>query len=797
MVRGTGPSSQLEDLPGTHAMASEGIGARVRRKEDERHLHGRGRFVSDIAMPGLRDLAFLRSPVAHAHLRSVEKPEHGEVLIASDFEGLRPIVTHSAIPGYKVSAYPAVADRKVRFVGEIVAVATARTRAEAEDLCERTVATFDELPPVTNVDRGRADRQVLLHEQWGDNLFLETFFDSGIDAVAQSAPVKVTRSYRTARQCMHPMEGKGVLAYWDFQAGQLVVITSTQVPHLIRTGLAECLHIEQERLRIVTPDVGGGFGYKCLLQPEELIVAWLALRRRQPYRWIEDRREHLTAGANAREHQYQITAYADERGRLLGLDAEVMVDTGAYSVWPFTACLEAAQAGGNLPGPYDFRSYRCRTFSVATNKPPFAPYRGVARPGVCFAMELTIDAIARAVGREPADVRAENLVPASAMPYTNVTNKHYDSGDYAASLRSAQEMVDLASIRARQRTPEADGTVIGAGFATYTEQSAHGTKVFAAWGLPLVPGFEEATVKLTPDGGVEVRAGIVTIGQGLETTLAQVASEILTVPVSRITVKLGDTATTPYSTGAYASRGIVMAGGAVSKSAQKLAQRIKDIAAHLMQCQVSDVRFEAGRIVGGQASLEFADIGRAWYLRPDSLPEHVDTAGLEVTEGYKPLVDGGVFSYATHAAVVAVDPNTGIVKILDYVVVEDCGRIVNPMIVDGQTHGGVAQGIGTALYEESRYDAHGQPLTSTLMDYLVPGATEVPNIRVAHTQTPSPYSAHGIKGVGEGGAIAPSAAIVNAINDALQPLGAELAEIPATPERILLAIERARSRRAA
>ena len=778
-------------------MTSEGIGARVRRKEDDRHLHGRGRFVADFAMPGLQEVAFLRSPVAHARIGAIGKPPQGDVLVASDFPGMLPIITRSAIPGYKTSAYPAVAQGKVRFVGDILAVAVARTRAEAEDACELIEPELEELPPIIDVHRGRAKDAALLHEEWGDNLFLETSFDSGLGQAVLNAPIKVSREYKTARQCMHPMEGKGALAYWDFQADQLVLITSTQVPHLIRTGMAECLQLDQERVRIITPDVGGGFGYKCLLQPEEIILGWLALHRRSPFRWTEDRREHLTAGANAREHHYKLTAYADERGRLLGLDAEVMVDTGAYSVWPFTACLEAAQAGGNLPGPYDFRNYRCRTFSVATNKPPFAPYRGVARPGVCFAIELTIDAIARAAGREPVDVRAENLVPASAMPYTNVTNKHYDSGDYVASLRTAQEMIGFDTLRQRQRTPERDGTLLGVGFATYTEQSAHGTKVFAAWGLPLIPGFEQATLKLTPDGGLEIRAGIVTIGQGLETTLAQVASEILTIPVSRMKVKLGDTGTTPYSTGAYASRGIVMAGGAVSRSAEKLAERIKRIAAHLLQRQPDEVQFKDGRIEAGGASLDFADVGRAWYLRPEMLPDDVDTGGLEVTEGYKPLVDSGLFSYATHAAAVAVDPQTGFVKILDYVVVEDCGRIVNPMIVEGQTYGGVAQGIGTALFEESTYDSQGQPLASTLMDYLLPGPTELPSIRMVHTETLSPYSAHGIKGVGEGGAIAPGATIVNAINDALRPLAAEICEIPATPRRVLEAIAAAKKQVAA
>jgi carbon-monoxide dehydrogenase large subunit len=416
----------------------------------------------------------------------------------------------------------------------------------------------------------------------------------------------------------------------------------------------------------------------------------------------------------------------------------------------------------------------------------------VARPGVCFAIELTIDAIARAVGREAADVRAENLVPGAAMPYVNVTNKHYDSGDYPASLAEAREMIGLDAFRAGPQR-DARGRYLGIGFSTYTEQSAHGTKVFAAWGLPLVPGYDQAHVKLTPDGALEVKAGIHTIGQGLETTLAQVAHEMTGVPFGDIRVTLGDTATTPFSTGAYASRGIVMAGGAVSRAADVVAGRIKAIAAHLMQADPADVRFADGRIHAGAASIGFEDVGRAWYIRPDQLPDGVDSGGLEATEAYKPATDNGVFSFASHAAKVAVDAETGLVEILDYCIAEDCGRMVNPMIVEGQTYGGAAQGIGTALFEESPYDAAGQPLASTLVDYLLPGPSELPKFRIHHTETLSPHTAHGIKGVGEGGAIAPAGAIVNAINDALAGLGARLNDIPASPERILAALAKARA----
>ena len=779
-------------------MAKDGIGARVIRKEDERHLHGRGRFVSDIAMPGLSDVAFRRSAVAHGRIRGITKPAGLEdrVFTAADLTGVNPILANSGIPGFKTSNYPALATDKVRFVGECIAMCIAPTRAEAEDVAEAVGLDIEELPAVVDSLDARRPDSPLVHDEWGDNLFLTTAVNGDIDDLAKTAPVKVSRELNTGRQCMHPMEGKGVLAYWDFQAGQLVIYTSTQVPHMIRTGLSETLGLDQAKIRVIPPDVGGGFGYKCVLQPEEICVAWLAMTQRRPFRWIEDRREHLTAGANSREHHYKLTAYADERGRLLGLDAEVTVSVGAYSVWPFTACLEAAQAGGNLPGPYDFRVYRCKTFSVATNKPPFTPYRGVARPGVCFAIELMIDAIAREVGRDPMDVRAENLVQAAQMPYTNVTGKHYDSGDYPESLRMAAGLIDVAGVRKRQASGEPDGRRIGVGFSTFTEQSAHGTKVFASWGIPLVPGYEQATVRLTPDGSLEIRAGIHTIGQGLETTLSQVAVEELGIAFDAVRVTLGDTASTPYSTGAYASRGMVMAGGAVSRASIELARRIRRIAAHLMQCSEDSVELKDGAIYSGKASISFADVGKAWYLRPEQLPDNVDTMGLEVTEGYKPKVDSGVFTYSTHAAVVAVDEDTGQVELLDYAVVDDCGRMVNPMIVDGQLIGGAVQGIGTALFEESPYDVHGQPLASTLQDYTLPGAFEVPRMKMGHIESPSPYSAHGMKGVGEGGAIAPPGAIVNAINDALKDRGVELTRIPATPERILEALIRAEEKTA-
>jgi aerobic carbon-monoxide dehydrogenase large subunit len=776
-------------------VTTQGIGARVQRKEDKRHLHGRGNFVSDMVLPGQSEVAFVRSPVAHGRIIRIGKPpgSAGSVFVREDLDGVPDIVAPNTVPGYKISECPPLAHGKVRFVGEAVAMCVAPTRAEAEDLCEQIELDIDELPVLVDAFAARADHSVRVHEAWEDNSFLTLNYESGFAAESKNAPVVVKREMSLSRQAMVPLEGKAVLAYWDERSDQLMVYASTQVPHILRVGIAQFLGIDQGQVRVVSPDVGGGFGYKTILQPEDLCVAWLALKYRRPFRYIEDRREHLVVGANSRQHHYRLTAYADARGRLKALDAEITIDGGAYSNWPFTVALEPGQAVGNLPGPYDFRGYRCRTHCVATNKPGFLPYRGVARTGVCFAMELMIDAIAREVGRDPFDVRYENLVPASAMPYNNVTRKHYDSGDYQASLKLVREKLDLDRWRARQAKGEPDGRRIGIGFATYCEQSAHGTSVFSAWGLPIIPGYDQATVRITPDGGLELRAGVHSHGQGMETTLAQIAHEVTGIDIANIRVVLGDTALTPYSTGTYASRSIVMAGGAVANSCNALIPRLVAIGAHLMQCAVNTARYENAAVIGPQRSVSVRDIAQAWYLRPELLPPDVDLGGLEATVGFKPKVDTGAFSYASHGVAVAVDTELGDVEILDYVIAEDCGTLVNPMVVDGQTLGGVAQGIGTAMYEESRYDANGQPLVSTFADYLLPGTTEIPAIRIFHMQTPSPYTAFGIKGMGEGGAIAPPGVIFNAVNDALRPLGVELNETPLTPRRLLEAIARAKN----
>ncbi len=776
-------------------MAKFGIGASVLRKEDDRFLRGRGQYVGDFRLAGTREVAFVRSPVAHARLRGINVPEEfrNAVFTAKDMSGVKPIVSAPPLKGFKYSVEPILAVDRLRFVGEMVAMCVAPTRAEAEDIAAAVALDFEELPPVTDMLAACAPGSTLVHEEWADNIFVEFNEGAAIDAVTKAAAIKVSRNIRTARHCMFPMEGRGVLAYRDTRLRYLTLITSTQFPNSVQTGLAECLGIEHGKIRIISPDVGGGFGYKGLLCREEVALGWLALRLDHPVRWLEDCREHLTANANCREHHYQITGYADADGKLLAIECIGLVDAGAYSSYPISSSVEAAQIANLLPGPYIFSAYHCRSAAVATNKCPVIPYRGVARTGVCLAIEVVMDAIAREARLEPYEVRLRNMVQPEQMPFNNVVGKHFDSGDHPECLRRAVDAIQLTKIRERQKRAEPDGRMIGVGLSFFVEQGAHGTSVLASWGRPIVPGYEQANIKLTADGEVEIHVGTHSHGQGHETTYAQVAYEILGVDFDKIKVIQGDTLHTPYSTSTWGSRSMVHGGGAVATASRLLAKRAAHIGAWLLQTDASNVTVTGGKVVAGESSVTLREVARAWYLQPQTLPAEIDTGGLDVTAGYRAARDSGTFTYAAHAAVVAVDPATGVIEILDYVVVEDGGTLVNPMIVDGQIYGGTAQGIGTCLYESTPFDAQGQPLASTMLDYMLPGATEVPAIRVLHMQTPSPYTEFGIKGLGEGGAVGPPAAIVSAVNDALRTLTVEVHDLPLTPERILAAIESATS----
>jgi carbon-monoxide dehydrogenase large subunit len=782
-------------------MPQRGVGASIPRKEDDRFMRGRGQYVADIQLPGMWNAAFVRSPHAHARIKSIRPPQGYEdrFFTAADLTDIKTFHCSPNFPGFKHSDFQILsqAGGKVRFVGDPVAVVAAPTRAEAEDLVQAASIDYEVLKPVMVADQALKGSGPYVHDHWGDNVYIQTEKTVGeYDALVKQAKHKVTRDYVMHRQSPMPMEGRGLLASYDSRLDELTVYMSHQLPHPMQTGISQMLGIDHNRVRVICPDVGGGFGLKVYLEVETLVIVSLSRRLKRPIRWIQDRYEHLVGDSNTREHSYRFTMHADARGKVLAVDGEVIVNVGAYSTWPWPAGVEGEIAVGNFTGPYDTRAFKAKHISIATNKPPSGPFRGVTRPLNCYISEVTMDAVARAVGRTPEQVRFENLVKPEQMPYTAITKKHMDSGDYPETLRRALALVEVDKVRARQKAGEKDGRRVGLGIACFYEQTAYGTGPmgYAGWGIELVPGHEIATVKLTPDGGVWVSVGIHSHGQGLETTLAQVASEILTVDPDRIAIRYGDTATAYAGTGTYASRSMVVAGGAVAKSARLLIEPIKKIGAHLLQCDVGDVELKNGEVVGPRGSVPFAAVGRAFYLHPEELPPDFGAATLTATGGHLDKVHGGVFANAAHVAVVAVDPETGFVEVLDYGIVFDCGRMVNPQIVYGQVYGALAQGIGNALYEESEYDAHGNPTSVTLADYIIPGATEMPEVKIEHMESPSPYSEFGMKGIGENGCIGPPAAIANAISDAFRDIGVEVNETPATPRRVYAAIQQAKAR---
>jgi len=769
------------------------IGASLLRKEDERFLLGHGKYIADVRVPGVQDVAFVRSQVANGRVRHVVKPAGfaGSVFTLADLGPLTILEAGPELPQHKLSPYPPLADDRVRYVGQPVAACVQPTRALAEDLVDRVTVDLEQLPAIVDSVAAMQPGSPRVFDHWADNAYITSAVIEGNPQYLALAPVRLRRQFRMNRQATVSLECRGVLAYWDYRLNELVVYLSTQGGQVKRLGLSRILGLPENQIRVIAPDVGGGFGGKNRLMPEDVAVAAIAMKVGHPVRWIEDRREHLLASIHARDHYYDLTLSADSDGTLFGVEGEIYIDAGAYALWPTGAFQEASMASRNLTGPYRIRHLNLKTYTVATNKAPLGPYRGVARPGACFAIERLVDEMARELGREPFDLRRQNIVTAAELPYETAAGMRLDTGDYVAALDTARDMINLSAMRMRQAAGEPDGRAIGVGFAFYTEQSGHGTAEFAKRKFRVIPGYESANSRMLPDGSVIIHVGVQNHGQGHETTLAQIAAHELTIEPDRISVRYGDTATSPYGFGTFASRSIVFAGGAVARSCRALAEKIRRIGAHLLQTDVTNARIEGGVVHGPSGKISICEIALIANVRQERLPTGMEPL-LEAIGTYEPTVSGGVFAYGAHAVAVAVDPDSGVVELLDYVVAEDCGTMINPMIVDGQVQGGIAQGIGTALYEEIPYDEIGQPLATTFGDYMVPCAPEIPDVRLAHLVSPALATEYGVKGLGEGGAIAPPAAIANAVADAFRDIGARFNETPLTPRRVSEAIDLAR-----
>ena len=780
------------------------FGTPVRRREDPRFLLGEARYIDDIPADRALHVAFVRSDFAHARVASIDTSTacaaEGVVTVLTGPEAAAhwdPIRCDSTFPGWQGSEHWPLANGIVRHVGEAVAAVVATDRYLAEDAAELVEVDYEPLPPLAGIDAALAADAPIIHEGWHDNVFLKRHLETdGFESVMEASDHRVTLCLDMARHSGMPMETRGCLAEWNAREQRVVVHASIQSPFQLRAGLAMTLRIPESAVQVIAPDVGGGFGIKHPMYPDEVVCTLLAMRLRRPVKWIEDRREHMLTASHSREHRHEVEVGFDADGVVQALRARILVDCGAYSLWPLTASMDAGMALGILPGPYRIRNYCVDAWSVSTNKTPLGAYRGVSRPAACFTIERTIDAVAEHLGLDPAEVRRRNLVTADEFPYTSVTGMVYDSGSFVEAMEVALDGIGYDDRRKEQVAAREDGRYLGVGVVTYTEQTAHTWAEFSKRGIPMTFGFETSSVEIDATGQVTVRISGHSHGQGLETSMAQIAAEVLGVCIDTVTVRFGDTSQLPYGMGTFASRSAVLGGGSTQMAASEVRERLEQIAAHLLEVDVADLTITDGRVhVRGdvEAGVTVADIARSTYHTPQDLPPGSQQM-LQSTKTFDASPGTGTFSNAAMVAWVEVDVETGGVKILRFVVAEDCGRVINPMIVDGQIRGGVAQGIGSALYEEYRYDEDANPLTTTFVDYVLPGSTEVPNIEVHHLETPSPFTVWGIKGMGEGGAIGPGAALAAAVEDAIRPLTpARVDALPLRPDRVRAWIDLGRS----
>jgi carbon-monoxide dehydrogenase large subunit len=776
-----------------HATSGQSwVGRSIRRKEDARLLRGQGRYFDDLPLPGALAAAVLRSPHAHARLlridssRALALPGVYAVLTGADLVppadaigtahwAIHPAIQAAANPRIRPDRMPLLATDKAHYVGEPVAVLVADDRYLAEDALELIEVEYEPLPVLTNVDAALAPDAPLIHEEWGDNVALAFEVRKGdVEAAFAAAQVVVRDRFRSHRYTGVPIETRGVAAAVDPHSGNLTVWTSIQMPHPTRDLLASLLGRSIDQVRVVAPDVGGGFGIKGHAYVEDVLIPILALRLGRPVKWVEDRREHFVSAVHAREQLHDFELAADAEGRILGLRDRVLADKGAYNplgmVLPYNTIAHTF-------GPYLVPAASFEVKAVVTNKTPHAPYRGAGRPEAVFAMERALDRLAADLKIDPAELRLRNLVPAEAMPYdTGLLYRDgqplvYDSGDYPAMYRLGLELLEYDRWRAEQAKSAGSDRRIGIGLAGYVEGTGVGP-------------FESGSVTIDPASGrVRVATGTTSQGQGHQTTFAQVVADVLDVSIDQVDVVAGDTAAITYGFGSVASRGMVTGGSAVAGAAGRVRDKAVRVGAQLLEASVDDVELAGGgvRVKGAPTrSITLGEIARA--LLPGRGRVRDETVGLREESHFEPPTV--TYASGLHGAVVAVDVPTGRVEILRYVVVHDCGRVVNPLIVDGQVAGGVAQGIGGALYEDLVYDDQGQLLTTSLMDYLLPTTAETPPLTLGHQEHLSPRNPLGVKGLGEGGAIGPPAAIANAVEDALRDLGVRVRETPLGPSRV-------------
>ena len=765
----------------------DAVGQPVPRKEDLRLITGRGTYVSDLQLPRTRHVAFLRSPHAHARITAIDTSQARQLAgVTAVFTGQEQafkntaLRAQSALPGYIETAQPALATSKTRFAGEAVAAVVAGRRYLAEDALALLDADYAPLP--VTVSAWQTPGSVPVHEEAPDNVLLSRTFAAGdVQAAFAAADLVVERELITNRHVGNPLEGRAGLALWQPERRRLTFWSGTQVPHIVRNMLAALLGLAESSVQVIAPDVGGGFGVKSVLYPEDVALCLMAQALPgTPVKWVEDRSEHLLAATHARDHRYLMKAAFSREGGLLALQADITCNVGAYSVYPWTAGIEPLMAGGLLSGPYRLANYDCTVRGVATNTAPAGPYRGVARPASVFAMESVIDSAARALDLSGAKIRHRNLIQREDIPYRMPSRLVDDSGHYAACLDKAVELAgfdDRAHREEQQRRMKAGEPRLGVGFACYNELTGLGRAASAGPRMPFRTGHDACTVRINPDGTVTVFSGVTSQGQGLETTIAQVVADAVGVCYDAVEVRIGDTDESLWGFGAFSSRQSVIGGGAAHRAGQAVRDRALRLAGGLLDAKADELTLSGGQVfVNGneRPSLDLAEVARVAYLESNRLPEGIEP-GLEETRFYDPI--RGAFAAGAQVIRIEIDPETAELRILTWICVEDAGRIIHPLIVDGQIAGAIAQGIGGALYEHLIYDEEGNLSTGSLLDYQMPTSAEIPELVIGHVANPA-ANPLGVRGVGEGGTLGPAAALAGAVGDAL---GVTVDRLPITP----------------
>lgn len=779
------------------------------RREDDRLLRGEGRYIADIQAPGMLHMAVVRSAFAHAHIRSLQ------TAAARQVAGVEWVITpadvtpavepfqlrHTAATIRRMTWYPLATDR-VRYVGEPVAAVVSRSRYISEDARDLVEVAYDPLPPVTTTGDALLPSAPRVFAEWPDNIHYHYRIENGdVDQAFAGADITIRETFASQRYTGHPMETRGVVA--SYQEGELTVWVAHQAPHMFRTLLAEVLRMPENRLRVIAPDVGGAFGVKLHIYSEEVLACLASMRLRRPVKWIEDRQEHFVATVHAREQRHEAELAATRDGRILGVRNRITTDVGTGtilqpSIGPTTS------AAVILPGPYRIQNYRCDLQCVVTNKTPYGAYRGFGSTVGAFVMERLMDMLAQRTGLDPAEVRRRNMIRPEEMPYQTASGSLLDSGDYPGALERALDLVDYAGWRRQQAAARAEGRHIGIGIGAYIKGAGSDIRAsMGGWGA-----YESAVLRIDPDGSLTLATGLATQGQGHMTTMAQIVASYLQVDPDQVIVREGDTLVSPYGLGAWGSRSATIGAAAVVRACEAMRQRLYHLAAHHWGVEPDAVSLEDGHFVhAGSAHepLNLRQLARQCYHEAATQPDHLKpplmvTASFDGKAYMMPGRTGSgrinkwlTYTNGVHVAVCEADVESGAVKLLDYAIVSDAGVRINPMIVRGQEMGGAVQGIGGALLEELVYDGQGQLLTGSFMDYLLPTAGDVPDIRVESLAHPATRVPGGFKGAGEGSAVGSTVAVANAVADALQPLGVQVTATPLSPERIWRLVQMGRA----